>query len=324
MAVRRDTEELIQVLETHSVAGYPVEDPIFGEAFIVRQEGTGPTRVYGDTGMQEAAPQIVYITRPAHEFSFQDWVQAQHLSREPMSLEEWRKKYEQRMRGEKLPVIYEVLQDLERGEKISEADAEYARLKYGDALGPDDTVLWNSVQANRVSIPPDKLEKGMLVEVEGPGNPEFYGAGRIVGRGKSKDVVLVELFTPVSYWSSTGAIVSEEIQPGFYSANTYSIGYGTRHVMEDNNIPLPPGKLSGYRDREYILEELMPVSEIKKICKLVPPQGSAQEGKPDFCLLQSLIYYILPVNVKGKFHVTFRPLPENVITSEYVVSYDHE
>jgi len=310
---KRSSEELIRALETHSVEGYPVHDPIFGDAFIVRQRGSGPTMRYTDAAVETSAPQISYVTRPAKKFTFQDWVRARHLGTEPMSLAQWQERFGRYMRGGKLPVISEVYDALERGDKISEADAEYERLKFGEQLGPGNTVLWNVAQANQITIPPEKLKKGMLVEVNA--SDGFYGNGRIVGHGKSPDVVLLELFTPVSYFSATDAIANEEVRPGFFSANTYSLGYGTLQAMEDQNVPIPAGRFLDAKEKEWILDELMPVSQIEEFCQKYYPQAQ-------LCTLQSKIYYILPLHTTGKYKATFHPLPEKFLTSEYVVSYD--
>ena len=310
---KRSSDELIQALETHSVEGYPVHDPIFGPAFIVRQGGSGPTLRYTDTAVEKSAPQISYVTRPARKFTFQEWVKARHLGTEPMNLEQWKEKFGRYMRGEKLPVISEVYDALEGGARISEAEAEHERLKFGDQLGPGDTVLWNVAQANQVWIPADELKKGMLVEVNA--SDGFYGNGRIVGHGKNPSIVLLELFTPVSYFSATDAIANEEVRPGFFSANTYSLGYGTLQAMEDQNVPIPPGKFLDAKEKEWILDELMPVSKIEEFCQKFYPQAP-------LCTLQSKIYYILPLHTTGKYKATFHPLPEKFLTSEYVVTYD--
>lgn len=310
---KRDNEELVRILETHSVEGYPIHHPLFDDAFIIRQEGTGPTRRYTDTGTELGSPQIVYVTRPAREFSFDEWVKKRGLGTNPMTYKEWIDKYGKRTRMQVLPMTAELREELEAGRSVSEAEAEYSLIKYGGCLGPDETVICNSVFAKDVYIPPGKLKKGMLVEVNGP--PDFYGAGRVVGFGKNKEVVLVELFTPVSYFSATDAMANEEVRPGFYSAHTYSIGYGTRQAMEDNNIPLPPGKFLDAKEREYILNDLMEISEVQKICDKFHPDEP-------HCLLQSLIFYILPLHTTGRYAATFHPLPEKFLTSEYVVSYD--
>lgn len=315
MAVKRDSEELIRVLETHSVAGYPVIDPVFGDAFIVRQEGTGPVRRFTESKEELGSPQVVYITRPAREFSFDEWIEKRHLSKDPMTEKQWQEKYGKRTRLNVFPMTAELREELERGRPVSEAEAEYSLVRNGGCLGPDETVTCHSVYAKDVHIPPAKLKKGMVVEIQGP--PDFYGAGRVVGRGTNKDVVLIELFTPVSYFGSTDAIANEEVRPGFYSSNTYSIGYGTRQAMEDNNIPLPPGKFGDAKEKEYILEELFPVSKIEEICKKFHEDES-------HCLLQSLIFYILPVHTTGRYAAQFHPLPEKFITRDYVVSYEHE
>jgi hypothetical protein len=315
MAIKRDTDELVKVLETHSVVGYPVHDPIFGDAFIIEQSGTGPVRRYQESAMTLGSPQVTFRTRPARPFSFEEYAKARRLSDEPMNLEEWIKKYGRRTRLEVLPMTVELREDLERGKPVSEVEAEYSLVKNAGGIGPDDTVAFHTVWAKDITIPPEKLKSGMVVEVQAP--PDFYGAGRIVGRAKNKDVVLLEVFTPVSYFSATDSLANEEIKPGFYSNNTYSIGYGTRQTMEDNGIPLPPGKFLDEKEREYILNDLLDIKFIDELCR------KHQPDEPH-CLLQSLIFYVMPLNTKGRYAATFRPLPEKFITADFVVSYDHE
>jgi hypothetical protein len=318
MAIRRDNDELIKVLETHSVEGYPVHDAIFGDAFIIEQSGTGPVRRYEESAMtQGASPQVTYKVRPARPFSFEEYAKMRRLSDKPMDFKEWIAKYKRRHTEEfaVLPMTMSLREDLERGTPVSEMEAEYSLVKNWDGIGPDDTVKFRSAWAHEVTIPAEKLKPGMVVEAQAP--PDFFSAGRIVGRGKNKDVVLFEVFTPVSYFSATDALANEEIKPGFYSNNTYSIGYGTRQTMEDNGIPLPPGKFLDEKEREYILNDLLDIKFIDELCR------KHQSDEPH-CLLQSLIFYVMPLHTKGRYAATFRPLPEKFITADFVISYDHE
>lgn len=310
----RDTDELKRVLEKHSVAGYPVTVPYFGDAKIVRQEATGPVKRITEAATELGSPMVYYIVKPVTPMPFEEWAKVRGLSNTPWTLKEWEEK-EERGRGKRLFIPTEIQETLEKGGKASEWDAEFVSIKDRGCLGPDETVNCYSFWSNQVEIPPSKLKKGMLVEFHGP--PEFVGVGRVVGFGKDKDVVLLELFTPVSYFSATDSIANEEIRPGFYSSRTYSIGFGTRLTFEDNNIPLPPGKFLDAKEREYILDEMVDIKEIEDICKKYSPE----EGH---CLWQSLVFYILPVYASGRYGGKFYPLPENVIPSEYIVSYEDE
>lgn len=311
--IERDSEELRQLLEHHSVEGYPVTVPILGDAFIIRQEGTGPVRRYTETSMELGSPQVAYVVRPARPFSFSAWVKAKGLSTTPMSLDDWMKKYGSRTRSGILPMLLAEREELERGGLVSEAEAEHGLLENAGCIGPDDSVVCGTFWQNQVFVPPDKLKNGMLVEFD---EDRATLPGKIVGKSKGGKIVLLEAFTPVPYMEAPNAVANDEIKKGFYSSKTFSIGYGTRQAFEDAKIPLPPGKLID-GERQYVMNDLMDISVVEDFCK----KNFPDEGH---CLWQALLLYIVPIHLEGQYTGKFRPLPENMITSEYVVDYEHE
>lgn len=315
--VERDSEELRQILDHHSVKGYPVRVPIFGDAVIVSQEGTGPVRRYTDTSVELGSPQVAYVVKPVKPFPFLEWVKGRDLTVTPMDYQEWIKKYGERTRRGILPMLMEMREDLERGEKISEAQAEYGLMENAGCIGPNRTVTCATFWSNQVRIPPELLKRGMLVEYDDDKKGTF--PGRIVGFEDDRKIALLEVFTPVPFMDSPLAIFNKAIRKGFYSSRTYSIGYGLRHAFEDASVPLPPGKKADPEGRQYVLDELMDISVIEDFCQKHQPG----EGH---CVWMGLILYIIPLDLSapseylGRFH----PLPEHMIPSEYVVDYEHE
>lgn len=314
--VARDSEELRQILDHHSVKGYLVHVPIFGPAFILSQEGTGPVKRYTDTSMELGSPQVAYVVKPARPYPFEEYAKKKGLSEIPMSYQEWLDRYEKRTRKGILPMLMEMREDLERGVNISERAAAYGLIQNAGCIGPDETISCATFWANEVRIPADILKSGMLVEYD---DGKVNIPGRIVGFESDRTIALLEVFTPIPKLETPRAIVNEAIRKGFYSSKTYSIGYGTRQAFEDAGIALPPGKNVDAEGRQYVLDDLMEISVIEKFCKKNHP------GEPH-CLLQSLLLYIIPIDLKApsEYHGEFRPLPEHMIPSEYVSDYEFD
>lgn len=320
--VKRDTEELKEILVGHSVVGYPVKVPILGSSVIVRQEGTGPVRRYTASSMELGSPQVAYIVAPDHPVPFWAWAEGKGLSNDPMTYKQWLDKYEKRTRAGILPMLMETREDLERGQSVSETEAELGLMRNSGCIGPDETVSCATFWSDQVSIPDEKLKRGMLVDFHFsnalPNQRYEKGSipGRIVGVDLKKKIALLEVFTPLPYMDAPDAIDNASIKKGFYSSKTYSIGYGTRYAFEDAKVELPPGKLSE-DERQYILEDLVDISVIEDFCSKHYPNDP-------HCLWMSLLFYIVPIALTGKHKGEFRPLPENMVTSEYVVDYEHE
>lgn len=315
--LERDSEELRKILDHHSVAGYSVRVPIFGDAVIIRQEGTGPVRRYTDTSMELGSPQVAYLVKPARPFQFSEWVKAKHLSEEPMDYEAWLSKYATRTRHGVLPMLMEMREDLEHGTKISEAQAEFGLMQNAGCIGPDETVSCATFWAAQVEIPPEFLKRGMLVECHDSKKGDF--PGRIVGFEEDRRIALLEVFTPAPFMETPRSIVNRAIRKGFYSSKTFSFGYGLRHAYDDAGVPLPPGKNIDPEGRQYVLDDLLDLSVVEDFCKKHYPT----EGH---CVWMALVLYIIPIDLKApsEYRPEFHPLPEHAIPSEYVVDYEHE
>lgn len=311
--IERDSAELKEILSHHSVAGYHVRVPYIGDAVILRQEGTGPVRRYTDTSVELGSPQVAYVVRPAQPFTFQEWARKKNLSDRPMNLAEWEEKYGKRTRHGILPMLMDMREDLERGALISEAQAEYGLVQNAGCIGPDDTISCATFWSKQVQIVPEMLKPGMLVEYE---DKQFTIPGRVVGVNLKKKLALLELFTPAPYLQTPKAIWSEEIKPGFYSSKTFSIGYGLRRGLEDNDVALPPGNVSE-NEREYVFNELVDLKIFEDFCRKNYPNDA-------HCVWHAMLLYVLPLHLDGMHAGEFRPLPENMVTSEYIIDYDHE
>jgi hypothetical protein len=317
----RDSEELRQILEHHSVEGYPVRVPIFGDAVILGQEGTGPIRRYTEPSKLLGSPQTSYKVKPVHEITFSDWAKHKHLSDVPLDIDQWLGLWSERTRKPVedviLPMTMDMRLDLERGAKISEAQAEFGLQQNTGCIGPDETMSCGIFWSHEVTIPPELLKRGMLVECHDSKKGAF--PGRIVGFEEDGRIALLEAFTPTPFMETPRSIYNKAIRKGFYSSKTYSIGYGLRHAFEDAGVPLPPGQKSDAEGRQYVFDELLDLSVIEDFCKKHYPG----EGH---CVWMALVLYIIPLDLKApsEFRPEFRPLPERAIPSEAVVDYEHE
>lgn len=314
--IKRDSEDLRQILDHHSVKGYAVTVPIFGDAVIINQEGTGPVRRYTDTAMELGSPQVAYVVKPARPFPFRDYAQARHLNEAPMGYEAWMERYGNRTRAGVLPMLMDMRLALESGTPISEYAAEYGLIENAGCMDAASNITCATFWANQVTILKENLKRGMLVEYA---DSKLSIPGRIVGFEKDRKIVLLEVFTPLPFMETPRAIANQAIRKGFYSSKTFSIGYGLRQALEDAKVPLPPGKLADGDGRQYVLEDLIDISFVEDFCEKHHPG----EGH---CVWQGLVLYIVPLDLTspseylGKFH----PLPERMVPSEYVLDYESE
>lgn len=310
-----DAEELRRALETHSVAGYPVRVPVFEKGTIIRQHATSPVRMYQEeevTGI--AGPMVYFDVKPARKFPFKKYVAATGKSAEPMTIDQWKQKYERGAR-----TIYNVIPStklvnrLEKGGKVSEAEAAYEMLKGRGQLDEDDNVLFDIFWPNQTTVAPEDLEPGMLVQFSEQGKPPGW-PGRIVGFTDGNKVALLELFTPTAYMEVPDAVANESVKKGYYSSKTFALGYGVSQALEDQGRELPPGKWSD-DERQYVLKEWMDISVVEELCRQHYPDEP-------HCLWQSLLFYIVPLHLDGQYTGTFHPLPEKVIPAEWIIRYE--
>lgn len=301
MAHQRDDSELRRVLESHSVAGYPVVVPIFGPGVIVSQSPSVGAFTY-------------YLVRADKPVPFTAWVEKKDLDKTPWTLAEWKERFEYGSRH--LPHMQSELTDiLDQGGKVSEADVEFSDLVARGCLNEDQLVTCQPFDSKLVFMDLRDVEPGMLVELVGSnvsaGTHEDVWPVRVVS--KSGTELLCDLLVPTTYLRMPDALVSKKIKAGFHSKSVVAFGEGLAGAWEDQGLKLPPGEWS-QDHHEWLLSEPLPESQIKSFCKKYYPDEP-------HCLWHGLLMYVIPVETgKGaEYSVRIRPLPEKSVDPEWVV-----
>jgi hypothetical protein len=312
---QRSSELLIEALRTHSVEGYPVTVPVLGDAKIVRQGGTAPLRITNlDTRTQQrAAPMPFYVVEPDKPMPFRQYAEARHFATTPWSDAQWNERIDS-VRGKGNVILGdEAIRRLKAGESVSQYEAEYEAMYDGGMLDGDGRVVLGTFFPQQVSMPKGSLKKNMLVEFAKSGGKQVLWMGRFLKYEKQGKIALLELFSPIPFVQMEGTVSLDDIKAGYASEYTYSLGYGLAHAWEDARGSLPEGSWSE-DEREFLLKDAMPVSEVEKLCE-------ANFPGVNHCVWQALIMYILPVLSD---HGVFRPLPENVVSKDFVVTVEDQ
>jgi hypothetical protein len=310
----RDVPELERALRGHSVRGYPVRVPVFGDAVVENS-----TLILGA---------ISYRVRLARPLAFGKVAEAFLWSVSKNNLEGWYEELkdqiarsphiEDRFLRVEAMLPPEIFALLETGGRASWQDVHRTWLERAGCLDKRNRVVCFSFDSQHVEIPPESLTSGMLVEFADrggvSGGPRAGWAGRVVGSRTDPEygpIVLVELFEPVPFVDGPESWAPWEIRPGFHSSKTFALGYGTVDVYRLSGTPLPPGGFDPDKRNKYILDEPMDLSIVERLCR---------ENYPDepICFQQSMIMYILPLvprrDPKGRFEGgMFRPLPEQAV-----------
>ena len=306
----RDDSELRRALETHSVAGYPVQVPIFGKGHIVSQ-----------------APQvgafIYYLVEADRPIPFETWIEKKNLSSDKMTQAQWEETYEY---GSRKPVRMqaELQEILEKGGSVSMADVEFADLMARGCIDPDQNVHCQPFDSRSVQMDPKDLRPGMLIELEGTnysihgrGQTDVWAARVVTVHGSD---LLVDLLIPSTYLRMPDLLDSKKIKPGYHSKKTVAFGEGLVQAWTNESgefdfegRPLPPGQWSEDK-KEYLLNEPLESDVLEEFCR---------ENFPDepHCLWQGLLMYVVPVKLgkRDQYQLIARPLPENSVPAEYVV-----
>jgi len=295
----RDVPALRKALSNHSLVNYPVQVPIFGDAFIVNEGG----RVHG---------LLAYLVRPAKPMPLAEYAEAKGWSDKKANLEGWLREIETR-RGRHSWLPPHMWEILESGGMVSQRDVQAAWLIRSGCLDEHDNVTCDTFSEEHVVIPADKLHPGMMVEFRDEKMNQNF-PGKIVDiRGEGKDIIVyMELIEPLPFMDAPEAMEPQFIRPGFYSQQTIKIGYGTYEAIKKaikarvSKIKLPPGKIEedkeGRRDGEhYVLKEPMPLSVIEEFCQSYCneknyPNAEKRDMALRYCVWQSLMLYIVPIH----------------------------
>lgn len=309
----RDVESIRQAAKAHKVSDYHV---------LVKD--TWPARISNWSRVQDKIYYRVEFTDPP---TLEKFLETMGISDEKHDLAYWQSRF-RIARSEdpielRTPKVYlptELEDVLASGGLVSAQD--YARSRY-QAQGciqvmPDgtDRMVCADFPANDVHIPINFLKTGMFVEFYDIRREETNWAGRVVGIEKDREdgtpVVLVELLHPMPALFYPYAISPANIRPGFYSSETWVLGYRLLRAFGIQGKKPPPGQYrSDLGERMYFLNDPMPISEIWDFVQEYYPKEQAY-------FWQSLIWYVLPLHPEtvsdSRIHQggVFRPIPEGI------------
>lgn len=297
--------ELRRFLDTHSVQGYRVTTHLFGAGTIEKQI------------RPEKGGFIFYKVVADKPMPFKKFASEMDVSSTPMDLEGWVKKFvrggmkrlEQGDVG--FPAIaWDLRETLEKGGKVSPADSLFRELLDRGCLDVEQRVFCHTFSSDQVEIltPP---KKGIGVEVEGARGSTAGApwAGRVVSHSQKTGIVRIQLFAPVSFMKTPEALEPREVKKGDAFPETWIIGKGIAHMMEDQEgIVLPAGRYSEDGE-EYLLESPIPLEEFEEVCRRYYPDEP-------LCLKQAMMMSVLPLYIS---EVTLRPLPEEKNLAEQIL-----
>lgn len=312
---RRNTEDLKHAVREHTIYGYPIKVPVFGEA-----KGVKTSSVRELTAV---------IAEPVEEWTFERLSEAIGWDKEKKGLKEWIEFGRSRnMRNpEHLTWMHpRSSARLEDGYKVSEEDMKRDWMLASEQLDRKGKVLSYSFDMKQVQMHPETIEPGMLVEFldgseRGAGIP-----GRVVAIGEDPEdksrIVYLETFEPVAALLGPKALAPWLIQSSFVPDRTWVIGYGTLEAMKRKKVEIPPGMFDpkDSEKRLYYLDQPIPLSMIEDFCKTHYPDNAQ-------CVWQSMVFIVLPIHPakdpKGRHQGgVFRPYPDDIRKTEIEAQID--
>ena len=295
-----------------------VSVPTFGPSTIQTQRNMGMA--------PGSAPQPYYIIRADKPIPFALWVNTKFHgeANKKLTLDEWKKVRGTVRFGDQvgLNLPNYLVDKLEKGGLLSLADVEFDDLVNRGCMDEEQRVTCHTFWPKDVLIERSQLRRGMLVEYR---YDDVSYPGSIAAISKDRKIVYLELFTPISYLDTPDSILSDEIEDSFHSTYTYQLGFGVYEALEraseeSGRELIPDGKWDTeiQKDRRiYTLKDFMPLEVVKEVC------GAYEQDEQKFCWWQSLILYVLPVNI-GDTGGDWRPLPEKAVPTDAVISYEDE
>lgn len=314
----RNNESLKQAIREHTIHDYPLRVPIFEEAKGIKTNS-----------IRELTAVIV---EPKDKMRFETLAEALELSSEKVGLEKWveEAKIRHMPHADTEPLRWmhprsRVL--LEEGYKVSEADIRKEWLRASDHLDKKDYIKSYSFDISQVSIHPEDIEPGMIVQFTDSGGSKSSVVGRVVGtepdpKDKSK-IVYLEVFEPVPALLAPGAHAPWMIQPSFIPDKTWVIGFGTLEAMKRKKLDIPSGMFDPQdpKKKVYFLDQPIPLSDIEAFCKKYYPDNPQ-------CVWQSMVYMVIPIHAasdpQGRHQGgIFRPFPDDIRKTEIEAQIDY-
>ncbi len=287
--------ELAQFLENHSVSGYPVDAPIFGPGTIDKQI------------RPEKGGLIFYRVVADTPIPFKQFAEEMGVEVKPMDMAEWRERFVKGV-GAFPAIASDLLEQLEAGGKVSVADSLFRELVDRGCIDIDQNVFCHTFLSTEVVLrtPPTT---GLGVEVYDHADAKTGWPGRIAGYHEQKGIVFIEQFAPAPFMEVAEAVDPTSIKKNHALPETWVIGKGTAHTMEDEEgVVLPAGR---YADdgETYLLEGPILLDEFEAVCKRYHPDQP-------LCLHQAMMLTTLPLFLA---EITLRPLPEGTTAADVIV-----
>lgn len=310
---RRDTENLKRAIREHTVHGYPLVVPAFGDATAI-----STTTLRGFTSI------LVELNQP---MPFRDYASKKGWTGAKLDREEWGDYAKQRRfkDADTAPLRWMHPKSqavIEEGYRLSMQDIQETWLKeLGHLQGMLITKF--SFDLNSVYMDNSKLQPGMIVTFHDNSSDIDY-PGRIIAVGKDPEdqtpIVYLEFFEPIPALKAPQATAESLIEPSFAPDRTWVLGYGTLQAMQKARVKIPSGMFDEAQ-RLYYLDQPIPLSKIEKICK---------KHYPDIprCISQSMVFLVLPIhpfaNSQNQHNGgNFKPFPDDVETTEIEAQIDY-
>lgn len=310
---KRNNEALKAAVREHSIAGYPLKVPMFGDAF-------GVSAGVGGHGISAV------IVAPKEPRPFEELAQSQGWRDEKQDMAYWVNYSRQKNQPSLIWMHPHSQAILEDGYKVSERDIKKAWLRAMGHVDSSDRVQKYSFDLSQVSMHPDTIEPGMIVEFA-DGDREYKWAGRVVGVEKDPQdgskIIYLETFEPVPSLLAPHALAPWMIQPAFVPDKTWVLGYGTYEAMKRKKVKIPAGMFDpkDSEKRVYFLDQPVPLAEIEEFCT------KNYSNEPQ-CVWQSMVLIVLPLHPakdgKGRHQGgTFRPFPDKILKTEIEAQIDY-
>jgi hypothetical protein len=292
-------QDLRRLVGEHTVVGYRVSVPVLGKSTIELQI------------RPERGGFVFYKVRADKAVSFKDFAEDMRVSAEPLSIQEWRKKF---VKGSgSFPVMaYDLREQLEGGGKVSQADVLFRDLVDRGCIDLDQNVFCYTFPSSDVFI--DKPERGQLVEIWDIANGVAGWPSVYLGK-KGKYLGLFQQLSPAPYMRTPEALLPADVEKSYMMPVTWTLGYGLAHALEDVGAGLPSGTWSEDKE-DYVLDRPIPISQIERFCKDPQTWKKLGQGENIFCLQQAMMLHTLPLVMK---EILLRPLPEGTPPDDVVV-----
>lgn len=311
---RRDTENLKRAIREHTVHGYPLMVPDFGDAKAI-----STTTIRGLTSIHYEFDQPM----PLKDYALKkNWA---HIK---LDREGWnRYALQHRMpHADTAPLRWMHPKSqavIEEGYKLSMQDVQRTWLQELGHLTGDNITKFSS-DLNSVFMPPNQsIEPGMIVTFHDNASRRDF-PGRVIAYGidprDNTPVIYLESFEPIPALLAPKAISPWLLEPSFSPDRTWALGYGTMMAMEKKRVKIPKG-MWDEGERVYYLDQPMPLSKVEKFCTKNYP------NEPQ-CIWQSMVFLVLPLHPfadKQNLHEggEFKPFPDDVETTEIEAQIDY-